>query len=152
MVSRSTFFGLANETAKEVRLSENEVGHPGENCQGIRRYAGKKGSQNPRGANRQRPYLRPVLGQSSRIAETKEPLLSRIILTNHALKRMKERGVPRWQVERTIFEPDGAVQPGEFDEEIAYRRFGNREIGVVFEETKRDVIIVYTVFVRRLRQ
>lgn len=77
--------------------------------------------------------------------------MKRVILTNHALKRMRERGVPRWQVGRTIFEPQGSIQPGEFNEEIAYHRFGNREVGVVFEETKRDVIIVYTVFVRRLR-
>jgi len=64
---------------------------------------------------------------------------------------MRERGVKFWQIERTLQEPEGPVQPGEFNEEIAYRRFGCREIGVVFEETKREIIIVYTVLVRRLR-
>jgi len=78
--------------------------------------------------------------------------VQKIILTNHALRRMRERGVPRWQVVKTIYQPEGPIQPGEFNEEIAYRRFGAREIGVVFEETKRNIIIVYTVIVRKLRQ
>jgi len=64
---------------------------------------------------------------------------------------MRERDVKFWQIERTLREPEGPVQPGEFNEEIAYRRFGRREIGVVFEETKREIRIVYTVLVRILR-
>jgi len=77
--------------------------------------------------------------------------MARIILTHHAIKRMHERRVSRWQIDMTVYQPDGPGQPGEYDEEIAYRRFGNREIGVVFEETKREFIVVYTVVVRKIR-
>ncbi|MEW6609312.1 MAG: hypothetical protein AB1414_18025 [bacterium] len=61
----------------------------------------------------------------------------RLIFTIHAKKRMRQRKVNRSQVEETIFDPDEPYQLGELEEEIAIRRFGNREIWVIFEETKR---------------
>lgn len=76
----------------------------------------------------------------------------KIILTDHAKRRMAKRGVREKQVRETIFYPDKPYLPGELDEETAIKRFGNREIRIVFEETKRNVIIVYSVISKPLRK
>ena len=77
--------------------------------------------------------------------------IKRIILTNHAKKRMKSRHVSMKQVNETITEPDEPYRLGEWNEEIAIKRFDKREIRVIFEETKRDTIIVYSVISKPIK-
>jgi|YNPNPStandDraft_1061719.scaffolds.fasta_scaffold183631_2 hypothetical protein len=75
----------------------------------------------------------------------------RIIYTRHARKRMTQRKVAPEQVEAVLTGPD-EIRPGEWEEEIAVKQFGTREIRVVYEETSEDVVIVYTVISRRLKE
>jgi len=75
----------------------------------------------------------------------------RIIYTRHARKRMIQRKVAPEQVEATLTGPD-EILPGEWEEEIAVKQFGTREIRVVYEETGEDIVIVYTVISRRLKE
>jgi hypothetical protein len=79
-------------------------------------------------------------------------LLKRFIFTEHALRRMKERGVRRSEVYETLFSPDLPYQQGQLDEEIAIKRIGHREIRVVFEVKKTGECIIYTVIVKPLRK
>lgn len=73
----------------------------------------------------------------------------KIVYTYHARKRMTQRKVTPEQVEEVLTWPDD-ILPGERDEEIASKRFGIREIRVVYEETGRDIVVVYTVISKRL--
>jgi hypothetical protein len=75
----------------------------------------------------------------------------RIVYTYHAKKRMGQRKVTSEQVEEVLAWPDDTL-PGEWNEEIAIKRFGVREVKVVYEEdSDRDVVVVYTVISRRLK-
>jgi len=75
----------------------------------------------------------------------------KIVYTYHAKKRMTQRKVTPEQVKEVLAWPDDTL-PGEWDEEIAIKRFGTREVRVVYEDTGRDVIVVYTVISKRLQR
>jgi hypothetical protein len=68
----------------------------------------------------------------------------RIIFTRHALQRMNERGVTEAQVIDALEWPD-EITPGDRNEEMALKRFGVRELRVVFEEIEPDTYLIYTV-------
>jgi len=63
-----------------------------------------------------------------------------IIYTRHARQRMQQRKVEPKQVEETLEMPDD-VLPGDYGEEIAIKRDGNREVRVVYEETSPDTLM-----------
>lgn len=73
-----------------------------------------------------------------------------IIYTRHAEQRMIQRKVSREQVVETIESPD-EILPGDNGEEIAVRRYGAREVCVVYEEVEADTVVVYTVMKSRVR-
>jgi len=76
----------------------------------------------------------------------------RVIFTKHSLRRMRERGVSVDEVYETLFNPDRPYELGKIgDEEIATKRFGRKEVKVVFEIKKTGELIVYTVIVKWLR-
>ncbi|MCS7266204.1 MAG: DUF4258 domain-containing protein [Armatimonadetes bacterium] len=76
----------------------------------------------------------------------------RVIFTKHALRRMKERNVSAKEVHEALLNPDRPYELGKIgDEEIAVKRFGRKEVRVVFEEKKAGELIVYTVIVKWLR-
>lgn len=74
-----------------------------------------------------------------------------IIYTRHARQRMKQRKVDPEQVEETLEMPD-EIMPGDNGEEIAIKRYGSREVRVVYEETSTDTVVIYTVMKPRVRR
>jgi hypothetical protein len=68
----------------------------------------------------------------------------RIIYTRHARQRMKQRKVTEAQVEETLSEPD-EIESGDNGGDMAIRRYGGREVRVVYGEPEEDTYVVYTV-------
>lgn len=69
----------------------------------------------------------------------------RIEYSEHAQVRMASRDVSEADVRETLESPD-AIWPGEVGaEEIAVRRYGNRDVRVVYEELATDHVLVITV-------
>lgn len=68
----------------------------------------------------------------------------RIIYTRHALQRMNQRGVTEAQVIDALEWPD-EITSGDRNEELAIKRYGVRELRVVFEEIEPDTYLIYTV-------
>ncbi len=75
----------------------------------------------------------------------------KIVYTRHARQRMKQRGIGSAQVEETLHTPDN-VLVGDYQEEIAIKNYGNREVRVVYEETTSEVFVIYTVIKPRIRR
>ena len=73
----------------------------------------------------------------------------RITYTNHARQRMIQRKVSAEQVTETLESPDEVI-PGETGEEIAVKRFGTREVRVVYQEMDVGNFVVYTVMKPRV--
>jgi hypothetical protein len=74
----------------------------------------------------------------------------RITYTHHAQQRMMQRKVSADQVAETLESPDELI-PGEGGEAIAVKRFGAREVRVVYTETDADDFLVYTVMKPRVQ-
>jgi hypothetical protein len=74
-----------------------------------------------------------------------------IIYTRHARQRMIQRKVSPGQVVEAIESPD-EILPGDNGEEIAIRRYGTREVRVVYEEIGVDTVVVYTVMKSRVSE
>jgi hypothetical protein len=68
----------------------------------------------------------------------------RITYTHHARQRMIHRRVSADQVVEALESPDELI-PGDSGEEIAIKRFGAREVRVVYKETDAGRFFVYTV-------
>ncbi|VAW29808.1 hypothetical protein MNBD_CHLOROFLEXI01-4137 [hydrothermal vent metagenome] len=73
-----------------------------------------------------------------------------IIYTRHARQRMKKRKVTTKQVEETLTYPD-KVEPGDNGGDIAIRRYGGREVRVIYGEPEENNYVVYTVIKPRIR-
>ena len=69
----------------------------------------------------------------------------RIIYTRHARQRTRQRKISQEQVEETLEVPDD-ILPGDNGEEIAIKRYENREMRVVYEDT----VVIYTVIKPRI--
>ena len=67
-----------------------------------------------------------------------------ITFTHPAKQRMMQRRVSAAQVAETLESPDELIA-GNSGEEIAIKRFGAREVRVVYRETDVDSFLVYTV-------
>jgi hypothetical protein len=63
---------------------------------------------------------------------------------------MRQRRVTEKQVEETLTDPD-EIESGDNGGDIAIRRYGGREVRVVYGETNEDEYIVYTVIKPRVR-
>jgi len=72
----------------------------------------------------------------------------RIIYTQHARQRMKQRKVLEAEVVETLETPDD-ILAGYQQEDVAVKRFGTREIRVVYEKTSRETVVIYTVMQRK---
>ena len=68
----------------------------------------------------------------------------RITFTHHAKQRMIQRKISADQVAETLESPDELIA-GDSGEEIAIKRFGVREVRVVYRETDDGSFLVYTV-------
>lgn len=73
-----------------------------------------------------------------------------IIYTRHAQQRMKQRKVTEKQVEETLTDPD-KIESGDNGGDIAIRRYGRREVRVVYGEPEEDKYVIYTVIKPRVR-
>ena len=73
----------------------------------------------------------------------------RVIFTHHARQRMRQRRISEAEVFETLGAPDD-ILPGDEHEDIAVRKFGAREILVVYEETGQGTVVIYTVMRRRI--
>lgn len=74
----------------------------------------------------------------------------RIVYTRHARQRMKQRKVTESQVEETLTMPD-EIEPGDNGGDIAIRRYGAREVRIVYDEPEEGTYVVYTVIKPRIR-
>ena len=70
--------------------------------------------------------------------------------THHATQRMAQRKIRAEQVIETLEAPD-EIMPGDQDELIAVRRYGTREIRVVYEEVDGNNVVIYTVIKSRIQ-
>ena len=73
-----------------------------------------------------------------------------ITYTHHARQRMTHRKVSVEQVAETLDAPDELIA-GEGCEQIAIKRFGDREVRVVYEETGAGNFAIYMVMRPRVR-
>jgi hypothetical protein len=62
---------------------------------------------------------------------------------------MTQRTVNEEQVAETLESPDELI-PGESGEEVAVKRFGVREVRVVYRETEPGSLVIYTVMKPRV--
>ena len=67
-----------------------------------------------------------------------------ITFTRHAKQRMIQRKVSADQVAETLESPDELIS-GENGEEIAVKRFGARDVRVVYKKTDVDSFVIYAV-------
>ncbi len=74
----------------------------------------------------------------------------RIIYTHHARQRMSKRKVTEQQVEDTLAYPDEMIL-GDNGGDVVLRRYGRREVHVVYGELEEDVFLIYTVIKPRIR-
>jgi hypothetical protein len=74
----------------------------------------------------------------------------RIIYTRHARQRMIQRKVSEDQIADALSSPDALIA-SESGEEIAVKRFGTREVRVVYRETDAETILIYTVMKPHVR-
>jgi len=75
----------------------------------------------------------------------------RIIYTRHARQRMRQRKVTELQVEETLTKPD-EIETGDNGGDIAIRRYGEREVRVVYGEPEQDTYVIYTVIKPRIQK
>jgi hypothetical protein len=75
----------------------------------------------------------------------------RIIYTRHARQRMRQRKVSEEQVEETLAEPD-EIEAGDNGGNMAIRRYGGREVRVVYSELEEDTYLIYTVIKPRIQK
>ena len=73
----------------------------------------------------------------------------KIIYSRHAKQRMTKRKVTHSQVVDTLDMPDD-FQEGDFDEQIAIKRYSHRELRVVYKETAQDEYFIITVIFPRI--
>ena len=66
-----------------------------------------------------------------------------IVYTRHAEQRMRQRKVRHEEVVETLEEPD-EIQPGDNGGDMAIKRFGTREVRVVYMKTAPDTDLIYT--------
>jgi len=70
----------------------------------------------------------------------------KIILTNHAKKRMRQRGVGLDEIKKTIRYPDSVKSQPEPHKKRASKIFGRRTLDVVYEENNGRHIIVTVIW------
>jgi len=64
-----------------------------------------------------------------------------IIFTNHALKRMRERGISRAQVLETIKNPEIEIMEDD-NIKLLRRKFKDKSLGIAIESGKNKIIVV----------
>ncbi len=72
-----------------------------------------------------------------------------ITYTHHAKQRMIQRKVSTEQVAETLASPDDVIL-GKEGETIAIKRFGAREVRVVYQKVDADSFVIYTVMKPRV--
>ena len=74
-----------------------------------------------------------------------------IIYTRHAEQRMHQRKVRHEEVSETLENPD-EILAGNNGGSTAIKRFGSREVRVVYTEPEEDTFLIYTVMKPRVHQ
>lgn len=72
-----------------------------------------------------------------------------IIYTHHAQQRMGQRKVRHEEVVETLEDPDEIV-PGDNGGDMAIKRYGYREVRVVYAEPEEETFLIYTVMKTRI--
>lgn len=67
-----------------------------------------------------------------------------ILYTRHAQQRMRQRKVREEEVVETLENPDEII-PGDNGGDMAIKRYGNREVRVVYTEPEEGTFLIYTV-------
>ena len=71
--------------------------------------------------------------------------MKKLILSNHALKRMFERGINEQEIAQTMENPNYKIRRG--DEIEAYKKFGNETLKVVYAETETFIKVITVVYI-----
>ena len=64
-----------------------------------------------------------------------------IVFTNHALLKLKQRGIPKSSVIKTLKSPDYKF-PSYSDRMIAYKKFDKLYLKVIFKIEKENIIVI----------
>ena len=67
--------------------------------------------------------------------------MSGFIFTTHVVVRMRQRGIRRLDIRRTVYDPDQVI-PSFRGRRVAQRRIGTRTLEVVFTREGRATVIV----------
>ncbi|WP_456330436.1 DUF4258 domain-containing protein [Archaeoglobus sp.] len=74
----------------------------------------------------------------------------RVVISEHAEKRAKERGVSVEVIEEVIKRPEEVITV-KFGRKAAYRGYGDKYMVVIFEEGKDEIVVVTTLKVDKER-
>lgn len=69
---------------------------------------------------------------------------------DHALRRMRQRGVARRQVKETVEKPEN-VFAGRLGKKVAFKRYGDRFLKVIYGEEDKEIVVVTAYWTRRMR-
>lgn len=64
-----------------------------------------------------------------------------IIFTSHALSKLKQRGIPKFLVKRTLKSPD-YITSSYSGRMIAYKKFDNLYLKVVYKIEEDNIIVI----------
>jgi hypothetical protein len=71
-----------------------------------------------------------------------------ITYTEHALARLKERGILKSEVDDTVLTPNFIV-PSQFGRLIAVKKYGDKYLKVISERSNNKIIVVTVYWTRR---
>ena len=77
-------------------------------------------------------------------------MYSNLIYTNHAIKKISFYGLEKWQVEKTLLEPDRVEWANVSGLKNVVRVSNHVEIGITIKEEKDGIIKIISVWKRNL--
>lgn len=72
--------------------------------------------------------------------------MQKIIFTNHAKKRLKDRKISQSQIYQTISSPDSKINNEDGSIEVT-REYGNQKVHAVIKENKKGEIIILSCWI-----
>ncbi len=72
--------------------------------------------------------------------------MSKIIWTNHALQRIKDRRIPQSQIDQTVYSPDSRINNEDGSIELV-REFGHQKVHAIIKENNRGENILLSCWI-----
>lgn len=76
--------------------------------------------------------------------------LKNVVVSAHASRRAKERGIPEEWIKATINEPQEIIDV-KFGRKASFKQFGDYYIVVIYEDHKSEIVVVTAVKVDKKR-